>query len=214
MFTGIIQSVGRVVSTSSSGDGLKLSLDATGLAAERLQPGDSIAVNGACLTINRCQQNIVDFDVSSETLSKCLMAGWKVGDRVNLEPALTLQTPIGGHLLSGHIDGTAKVVECDQEQGQEQEQEREFIAMQLETDCAIGKFIAVKGSVAIDGVSLTTNKVEDENQRTRFEVMLVAHTLEHTTLRELAKDSQVHVEVDQIARYIHRINECTETRNS
>ncbi len=205
MFTGIIQSIGSVTAISSVADGARLSIDLKQLDLERIRLGDSIAVNGACLTINRLEQNIVHFDVSSETLATCLMGGWQADDWVNLELALTLQTPIGGHLLSGHIDGTAKLVNRQDRQG--------FAVMRFETERAIGKFIAVKGSVAIDGVSLTTNKVTDSDHRTQFEIMLVAHTLERTTLGKLEKNSRVHVEVDQVARYIQRLSECVENQD-
>ncbi|WP_424946630.1 riboflavin synthase [Candidatus Spongiihabitans sp.] len=200
MFTGIIQSIGSVTAISSAADGARLSIDLKQLDLERVRLGDSIAVNGACLTINRREQNIAHFDVSRETLATCLIAEWPVGERINLELALTLQTPIGGHLLSGHIDGTAKLADRQDQHG--------FAVMRFETDGAIGKFIAVKGSVAIDGVSLTVNKVTDDNHRTQFEIMLVAHTLAGTTLGGLEQDSRVHVEVDQVARYIQRLSEC------
>lgn len=179
---------------------MKLALDIGKLQPDRLQAGDSIAVNGVCLTMSKFEQHVACFDVSSETLSSGLMGRWQVGERINLELALTLQTPIGGHLVSGHVDGTAKVIERKDEQ--------EFTAMWFETDCLMGRFIAAKGSVAIDGVALTTNKVKDSNNRTQFEIMLVPHTLGSTTLGNLEKDSSVHVEVDQIARYIHRMGEC------
>lgn len=204
MFTGIIQSIGSVSAMSANGASLSIDLKQLDLAHIRL--GDSIAVNGACLTISRVEKNIAHFDVSSETLEKCLIGSWQVGERINLEPALTLQTPIGGHLLSGHIDGTAELIDRQDEQG--------VAVMQFETACAIGKFIAVKGSVAIDGVSLTTNKVTDSNQRTQFEITLVTHTLGQTTLGKLEKKSQVHVEVDQLARYIHRMGECAGKQTS
>ena len=179
--------------------GLKLALDVGTLESARLQVGDSIALNGVCLTLTRFERNEACFDVSCETLSSGLIGDWKIGERINLELALTLQTPLGGHLVSGHVDGTAIVLERKDKQ--------DFTAMLFETDCLIGKFIAVKGSVAIDGVSLTTNTVTDCQQRTQFEIMLVPHTLACTTLGNLKKDSQVHVEVDQIARYIQRMGE-------
>ncbi len=194
--------MGTLISVAAIGDDVKLAVDISGLASERLSVGDSVAVNGICLTINHCAQNVACFDVSSETLSNGLIGGWQVGERVNLELALTLQTPLGGHLLSGHVDGTATVIERKDAQ--------EFTAMQFETETAIGKFIAVKGALAIDGVSLTTNTVQDRNKRTQFGIMLVPHTLAETTLGNLEKNAQVHVEVDQIARYIQRLSEYVE----
>jgi len=197
MFTGIVRGVGTITSIEPIHQGVKLALKLTGLDSERVQPGDSIAVNGACLTVKGIANNIAGFDVSSETISKCLVGNWRVGDRVNLEPSLTLQTPVGGHLVSGHIDGTAKLVH--------RKDNREFSNMRFETEGSIGKFIAVKGSVAIDGISLTTNHVEDCDEKTQFDVMLVPHTLNSTTLKDLRMDSLVHIEIDQIARYIQRI---------
>jgi riboflavin synthase len=197
MFTGIVQGIGSVVSISAINGGLVLVIDLNDLDPERIRPGDSIAVNGACLTANRIKNRDVYFDVSGETLSKCLIGDWVASDRVNLELALTLQTPIGGHLVSGHIDGAVKLVHI--------RNDREYTAMQFEVGRDIGKFIAVKGSVAIDGVSLTTNTVTDEDETTFFEVMLVPHTLKNTTLGILEAGSLAHIEVDQIARYIQRI---------
>ncbi len=200
MFTGIIQSVGSVVAMSSCPDGARLSIDLNRLDLERVHPGHSIAVNGACLSVTGVEQNIAHFDVSSATLEKCLISDWGMGDRVNLELALTLTTPVGGHLVSGHVDGTARLVGRQDRNG--------FTMMRFETEIAIGKFIAIKGSVAMDGVSLTSNNVADNRGRTCYDVMLVPHTLENTTLGALVQGDPVHVEVDQIARYICRINEC------
>jgi len=197
MFTGIVQGTGNVISTSSTSSGLHLALDLNGLDSEQIQLGDSIAVNGACLTVSRIENRTVYFDVSNETLSKCLIGYWVAGDRVNLELALTLQTPIGGHLVSGHVDGTTKLVHI--------RNDREYTAMEFEVDRSIGIFIATKGSVAINGVSLTTNTAKDESEMTQFEVMLVPHTLKNTTLGSLEKGSMAHIEVDQIARYVQRI---------
>lgn len=199
MFAGIVQSVGSVISVAPKSGGLNLALDLSGLDFDRVRLGDSIAVNGACLTVNGIEENIAHFDVSSETLSKCLVGDWETGDRVNLELALTLQTPIGGHLVFGHIDGAARLVQ--------RTNKKDFTGMLFEVSRDIGKFVAAKGSVAIDGISLTTNTVTDENDMTQFEVMLVPHTLAHTNLGILMEDSLVHIEVDQIARYIQRIGE-------
>lgn len=176
-----------------------MGIDVTGLDLGHIHPGDSIAVSGACLTVTQLNGSIATFDVSSETLSKCLIGKWNAGDLVNLERALTLQTPIGGHLVSGHIDGTAKFVS--------RHDENNFTSIQFEVDRSLGQFIAKKGSMSIDGVSLTTNNVEDINDTTQFDAMLVPHTLENTTLSSLGESSEVHIEVDQFARYIHRLNE-------
>ena len=199
MFTGIIQAVGRVQSVDRMGEGLAIAIDLGDLNIEKISPGDSIAVNGACLTVTELDRGSARFDVSGETLSKCLFSSWAKGDTVNLETARTLETPIGGHLVSGHVDGIAELVAVNPGP--------EFTAAEFETDRRIGKFIATKGSIALDGVSLTTNSVSDHADRTRFGVTLVPHTLQQTSLSKLQINQQVHVEVDQLARYIHRMQD-------
>jgi riboflavin synthase len=200
MFTGIVQSFGFLRDIAQTSEGVKLTLDISGLDTDRIGLGDSVSVNGACLTVTSLNQGDATFDVSSETLDKCLMGTWKVGYAVNLERALTLQTPLGGHLVSGHVDGKGTVAKISHYS--------EFTGMAFEVSKDIGKFIAEKGSVAVDGVSLTTNTVNDFANISVFEVMLVPHTLECTTLGKLEQGSQVHIEVDQVARYIHRMKQC------
>jgi riboflavin synthase len=199
MFTGIVQSLGTLRDIAETSEGVKLTVDLSGLVTGKIALGDSVAVNGACLTVTGLEQGYATFDVSSETLDKCLMGTWKSGDVVNLELALTLQTPLGGHLVSGHVDGKGIVTKILQHS--------EFIEMSFEVCKNIGKFIAAKGSVAVDGVSLTTNMVKDIENVSVFEVMLVPHTLECTTLGKLEQGSPVHIEVDQVARYIHRMKQ-------
>ncbi len=159
--------------------------------------GDSIAVNGACLTVTGLEDAVLRFDVSKETLSKCLVETWQSGTYVNLETSLTLGTPIGGHLVSGHVDGFATLVKRQAGAG--------FATFVFAADHAVGRYVASKGSVAIDGVSLTSNRVSDDQARTTFEIALVPHTLENTTLGKLDQGKPVHIEVDQIARYIDRL---------
>ena len=199
MFTGIVQGMGGVLEIQSIADGKRISVDLSSLEHESINIGDSVAVNGACLTVVQLNDGVADFEVSKETLSKCLIDNWKIKDLVNLELALTLQTPIGGHLVSGHVDGTATLIE--------QTNNAEFTAMEFKTNSEIGQFIATKGSITLDGVSLTINKVSDQASFCHFETMLVPHTLNVTSLGSLKKSSRVHVEVDQIARYIHRMME-------
>ena len=199
MFTGIIECMGSLEEIGKIRAGRRLSIRIGELPGAFPQPGDSVAVNGVCLTVTGVDRTVAAFDVSRETLSCSLISDWDTGDRVNVERALTLQTPLGGHLVSGHVDGLARVVSRRDEAGFAE------VAFMLSAD--LGKFMAVKGSVSIDGVSLTINQVADHAENTRIAVMLVPHTLEHTTLGSLAPDRLVHVEVDQIARYIYRLGQ-------
>ena len=202
MFTGIIQSIGEVVFRLPTPGGMELGIRSGArsgqLDPERISLGDSIAVNGACLTVTGLQDAVLRFDVSKETLSKCLVQTWQSGTEVNLETALTLETPVGGHLVSGHIDGFATLIKRQAGAG--------FATFVFATDHAAGRYVASKGSVAINGVSLTSNRVSDDRTRTTFDVALVPHTLENTTLGKLDEGDPVHIEVDQIARYIDRVN--------
>ncbi len=198
MFTGIIQSLGEVVSNTVTRTGSRLGIALSALDPARIQLGDSIAVNGTCLTLTELEKNTGYFDVSAETLGRCLIGDWKAGQAVNLELSLTLESRLGGHLVFGHVDGVGKLVE--------RREESEFSTMRFEVDQAtIGRLVAEKGSIAIDGVSLTTNAVVDHGSTTGFEVMLVPHTLENTTFGTLREGMRVHLEVDQVARYIHRL---------
>jgi len=197
MFTGIVQSLGTVKSVNETGQGRSLVVDLGTLDKDLIKPGDSIAVNGACLTVIDLLDNQVCFDVSAETLSRCLIGEWVEGIQLNLELALTLQTPLGGHLVSGHIDGTGVLLE--------RKEVDTFTRMQFEVSGSVGRLIAVKGSVTVDGVSLTTNGVLDDQDQTRFDVMLVPHTLEVTTLGSIQPGARVHLEADLVARYLQRL---------
>ncbi len=166
---------------------------------DRIAIGDSIAVNGVCLTATHVEGKVVRFDVSKETLNTCIISGWAPGVSVNLERALTLSTPLGGHLVSGHVDGVVEVC-CRTDYD-------EYVELCFRVDRALGKLIAVKGSVAIEGVSLTVNTVVDRDQASEFTVMLVPHTLEQTTLGTFSEGMFAHLEVDPVARYLDRLME-------
>ena len=208
MFTGLIQSVGRIHSIEHQPDSLLVCIDLSGLETDQIKLGDSIAVNGVCLTVIDLDKGMGKFDVSSETISKSLIGQWQENHQVNLETALTLQTPLGGHLVSGHVDGIAEVISR-----KELEAYTEFgfsVPLQL------GRFLATKGSVCLDGVSLTVNTVKDKvrdnvssqsEKTTHFTVMLVPHTLAHTTLHQLEPGHFVHLEIDMLARYLQRLIE-------
>ncbi|MFM1886099.1 MAG: hypothetical protein RL026_1256 [Pseudomonadota bacterium] len=197
MFTGIIQSVGRIAAAEPRGGDLRLTIDARELAARiealRLAPGESVAVNGCCLTVLEPREGLFSADLSRETLSLTTLGTLQVGDPVNLEPALRAGDPLGGHLVSGHVDGIATVVAV-------QPDARSW-RVEIEVPTALARFIAPKGSVAVDGVSLTVNAVEGN----RFGVNLIPHTVAMTTFGTLVPGRQVNLEVDQLARYLERL---------
>jgi riboflavin synthase len=193
MFTGIVQAIGRVETLAPRGADRRLRIDAGKLDLSAVRVGDSIAVSGVCLTVTARDDRAFEADVSAETLRCTTFAGLDTGDAVNLETALTLATPLGGHLVSGHVDGVGMVKARD-EVGQSL---RYVIAAPAE----LARYIAVKGSICVDGVSLTVNAVDGA----AFEVNLVPHTLQETTLRALRPGSPVNLEVDLMARYAERL---------
>ena len=193
MFTGIIQSVGKIVALQRKNNDVKLTLDIGKLPLSDLAPGDSVAVNGVCLTVVEKAQNGFIADVSGETLA-CTTAGkWKQGDAVNLELALTPTTRLGGHLVSGHVDGVGEVVKRWSDGRSER--------FTVKAPRALAKYIAAKGSICIDGISLTVNKVDGAS----FDVNIVPHTLQETTMGNYQTGTQVNLEVDLIARYLERL---------
>lgn len=193
MFTGIIQAVGRLDSMEPRGGDLRLWIDAAGLQMERVVLGDSIAVDGACLTVAELDGALFAADLSRETLELTTLGGRKPGDRVNLEMALTLAQPLGGHLVSGHVDGMGELMDC--------EEDARSLRMRFEVPGELARYIARKGSVTVNGVSLTVNAVEGS----RFAVNLVPHTLQETNLGELQPGARVNIEVDLVARYLERL---------
>jgi riboflavin synthase len=197
MFTGITVAIGKVTDIVPAGDGLHISVDLGELDVSLIRPGDSIAVSGVCLTVTGLQDTLATFDVSRETIDKTLMNHWRAGHRANLEPALTLDRPLGGHLVSGHVDGSASLEAV--------EAGSDSTWMRFRVPRALGRFIAIKGSLALDGVSLTSNHVEDDGDDTLFDLTLVPHTLAQTTLGGLRPGYRVHIEVDMMARYLDRM---------
>lgn len=191
MFTGIIQAVGKVAHSQARGSDLRLSIAAGGLDLADVQAGDSIAVNGVCLTVINKQTDCFDVDVSAETI-RCT-SGFAQDSPVNLEKALRLADRLGGHLVSGHVDGVGQV--------QRFEPIGDCFLLAVETPTALARYIATKGSIAINGVSLTVNQVQGDC----FEVNLIPHTLEMTTLKTLQPGSRVNLEVDLLARYAERL---------
>jgi riboflavin synthase len=197
MFTGIVQTMGRIASTEPLGDGLRLYVDIGVRDVADVNVGDSVAVNGCCLTVVAVDGATLAFDVSAETLS-CTTGLDRIGD-VNLELALRLADRLGGHLMTGHVDGVGKVTRFEAVDGDA------CGSWLLEVDAPtdLARFIAPKGSVAVQGVSLTVNAVAGA----RFAVNLIPHTLAVTTLRRLAPDASVNIEIDVVARYVARLGE-------
>jgi riboflavin synthase len=193
MFTGIIQSVGKIAALQAQGGDARVRIACGKLDMSDVNTGDSIAVSGVCLTV--VEHSTVGFtaDVSAETLSRTTLGRLHTGDAVNLEKALTLSTPLGGHLVSGHVDGVGVVVN--------RREAARSVQFRIKAPEALAKYIAKKGSVCVDGVSLTVNAIHGAE----FEVNIVPHTLEETTLGVIKADSEVNIEVDVVARYLERL---------
>ncbi len=193
MFTGIIQCVGRVARLEPRGGDVRLHVDSAALDLTDVVPGDSIAVSGVCLTAITVDRSGFSADVSNETLSLTSLGQLTAGDALNLEKALRLSDRLGGHLVSGHVDGLGKVVSITPD-GRSQR-------WTFEVPPTISRYIAAKGSVCIDGTSLTVNEVAGH----RFGVNLIPHTVEHTAFHARRIGDAVNVEVDVIARYVERL---------
>lgn len=196
MFTGIVQAVGRVTRAVPHGDGLRLAVAAGDLELGEVKIGDSIAVAGCCLTVVAADSETLSFDVSAETLRRT--AGLESGARVNLEKALRLSDRLGGHLLSGHIDGVGTVARFEALGSSDASS-----LLEVDVPAELARYIAAKGSIAVDGVSLTVNRVLGR----RFATNLIPHTLATTTLGGLGCGMRVNLEVDLLARYVARLHE-------
>jgi riboflavin synthase len=191
MFTGIIQSVGKIDSVQAIGSDLRLSIACANLGLQDVKSGDSIAVNGVCLTATTVSEHHFEALVSQASLA--VTVGLNQPQAVNLEKALRLNDRLGGHLVSGHVDGVGTVLHF--------EQLGECWKLDIRAPHALSKYIAPKGSIAVNGTSLTINSIEQDV----FSMNLIPHTLENTTLQFLAVGSLVNLEVDQIARYVDRM---------
>jgi riboflavin synthase len=197
MFTGIVQIVGRIASVDGRGDGVRIAVDTGVHSVGDAAVGDSVAVRGCCLTVVAIEGATLAFDVSAETL-RCTDGLDRIGD-VNLELALRVGDRLGGHLVSGHVDGVGTVKAFAAVPADTQGSWRLTVA--APTDLA--RFIAPKGSIAVDGVSLTVNEVDGAT----FAVNLIPHTLAATTLKSLAAGDRVNLEIDVVARYVARLHE-------
>lgn len=199
MFTGIVAAVGRIVRIEPQNEGeysgVRLLVDGADLDLQDVRPGDSIAIQGACMTATRIEGTTFTVDVSNESLR--LTVGLDAPGEVNLEKALCLGDALGGHLLSGHVDGIAEVVRF------EPVGESQLLVVRVPVE--FGKYLAYKGSIAINGVSLTVNQVEDGPLGCDASINLIPHTVSVTTLKALRAGSRVNFEVDMIARYVQRM---------
>ncbi|MFH1873408.1 MAG: riboflavin synthase [Pseudomonadota bacterium] len=195
MFTGIIAAVGKISHAQPLEKGLRLTIEAPGLKLADVAIGDSIAHGGVCLTVIAKKRNSYQIDVSRETLD-CTVGLDTVGSEVNLEKAMRLSDFIGGHLVSGHVDGVGDV-EKFEPVGESHE-------LVIKAPKGLAKYIARKGSITVDGVSLTTNSVGGKGGR-RFSINLIPHTVEVTTLKRLHPGARVNLEIDLIARYVERM---------
>jgi riboflavin synthase len=193
MFTGIILATGRVTSVAHTGGDLELGIDAAGLDVARIAIGDSVSVQGVCLTVTRKENTCIYADVSRETLAKTTLGGVAAGSRVNLEPSLRAGDALGGHMVSGHVDAVAKLSKADQDARSR--------SLEFELPEGLARFVAPKGSICIDGVSLTVNNVNGR----RFDVNIIPHTQAVTTLGALRVGDEVNIEIDVVARYLARL---------
>ncbi|MEO1889005.1 MAG: riboflavin synthase [Cycloclasticus sp.] len=193
MFTGIIEAIGEIKRVEQQQGDVRLTVATAGLNLSDAQLGDSIAVNGVCLTAIELSAGQFVADVSNETLSATTMNNIKAGSPVNLESALQAQTRLGGHMVSGHVDGVGQVIE--------RKADARSVRFTFAMPTEISRYVAQKGSICIDGISLTVNTVDDAS----FSVNIVPHTLEMTTLGDRQVGDSVNLEVDVIARYLERL---------
>ena len=192
MFTGIVRERGQVLSSDGSDEGIRLRIDAPDAAAQAAV-GDSISISGVCLTVVSVEDGVLDFDAVAETLRRSSLGRLQAGDTVNVEPALRAGEPLGGHYVQGHVDGVGRVRAV--------EPEGESVRMTFEAPPDVLRYCVEKGSIAVEGVSLTITDVTDE----WFSVALVPHTLVATTLGEFGPGDEVNLEADVLAKYVERL---------
>ena len=193
MFTGIIQAIGRIAAIESGDEDIRLRIETGKLPLSEVKLGDSIATSGVCLTVTDLPGDGFWADVSPETLSLTSLGTKEVGDSVNLETSLTLQTALGGHLVSGHVDGVGQVERIVED--------ARFWRVTIAAPENLARYIAMKGSICVDGTSLTVNQVDGAS----FELTIIPQTWEETVFSEYQPGSPVNLEVDVIARYLERL---------
>jgi riboflavin synthase len=204
MFTGIITAVGQITSAQAKGDGLLLEIEVPAGYLDDVALGDSIAIQGACMTATQFKDNAFTLDISRESLNKTVGLD-KVGP-VNLEKAMRLNDRLGGHLVSGHVDGVGNVVHFSQVAADAYGS----WLLRIEAPKDLAPFLAYKGSIVVNGVSLTVNKTEDTPNACIVDINLIPHTLQSTTLGKLNQGDAVNLEIDLIARYVARMLETQE----
>lgn len=192
MFTGIIEGKGKILRIERLGKGRRLAIEFPPHLTE-VQLGDSISINGACLTVSEKREQTVKFDLSEETLKKSTLGELKEGSFVNLERALRLSDRLGGHFVTGHIDGTGIITE--------KKKEKEFVRLKVKVPGQIVKYLVPKGSIAIDGISLTINECSEHE----ISITLIPYTLEKTTLMEKRVGESVNLEADLLSKYVERM---------
>ena len=193
MFTGIISAIGDIADLEQRGGDVRLTIRTGNLSLADVQLGDSIACNGACLTAVELTGEGFIADVSVETLNLTTIGNWKTGSRINLEKAMQASDRFGGHIVSGHVDGIGEVVSL--------EEDARSWRFRIRAPRDLAKYIAHKGSITLDGTSLTINKVEGSE----FELNIVPHTMTHTVMGDYQVGTQVNLEVDLVARYLERL---------
>ncbi len=197
MFTGLIQDVGVIKAIDNGSDDLRIEIEVS-LDVTKVQVGASISCSGCCLTVVGKSKNSLFFDVSKETLGKTVIGSWRVMSRVNIEPSLKLGDEMGGHIVSGHIDTVTNIISI--------EPQGESKKIRIAIPEGYAGYIAQKGSIAVDGISLTVNDVSDDY----FEVNIIPHTWEHTTLSDRKAGDNINIEIDMLARYVARMLEISD----
>jgi riboflavin synthase len=192
MFTGIVEGKARLIRVESRGQGKRWTLELPRDLTE-VQLGDSISLNGVCLTVSEKKGQVTEFDISPETLQKSVMSEVREGEQINVERALRLSDRLGGHIVTGHIDGVGIIIE--------KKEEKEFHRVRIRVPRSVSKYIVQKGSIAVDGISLTVNEVADAD----VELMIIPFTLEKTTLPQKKVGDRVNVETDILGKYIEKL---------
>ncbi len=202
MFTGIIEAVGKIVASQSKQGDIRLRVNTGKLDLSDVKLGDSIATNGVCLTVVELPGDGFWADVSKESITHTNIMNWKSGKSVNLEQALTLATRLGGHMVTGHVDGVGTIISRNED--------ARSVRFKVKAPAELSKYIAAKGSITIDGVSLTVNAIEDAAAgATIFDLNIVPHTVQETVIKDYQAGHSVHLEVDVIARYLERMMQQT-----
>ncbi len=206
MFTGIIEAVGQVVASQSKQGDIRLRINTGKMDLSDVKLGDSIATNGVCLTVVELPGDGFWADVSQESITHTNIMDWKSGKSVNLEQALTLATRLGGHMVTGHVDGLGTILS--------RSEDARSVRFKIKAPAELSKYIAAKGSITVDGVSLTVNAIEDASSgsdkgATIFDLNIVPHTVQETVIKGYQVGHNVHLEVDVIARYLERMMQQT-----